>query len=437
MSEQRFIHQSRKHWSSEPAFIASMAAAAVGLGNLWRFPYIVGENGGGIFVVAYLLALAVVVLPIMMLEVAAGRLTHGNTVATCRQINRFGGYYGWLVVGITIAITSYYLVITGWTLGYAVDASRGELRVFDEFTEGFNSLWFFLIIIVLASMVLIKGLKAIERLSQFLMPILLIVMIYLVFMASQTSGWQPTIDFFMTFNWSRLSSGELWVFAFGQAFYTLAIGQGYLITYGSYIPRKTHLPRACIIVALFQTLIALLAAWMIFPFVYSQGLSPEAGTQLAFATLPKVFAEMSAGRMIAIVFFVLFFAAAFTSTLAGLKVVVSAFAEEFHLSNTKAVLWVALVMIVIGMASALSFTPVNLQIAGEPVLDVVDKIAGGNVIILSGVVGAALFCWFIPPVRIHSVLGTHSHWWEWRIYLIGRFLPAFILLALLMKYVTD
>jgi NSS family neurotransmitter:Na+ symporter len=434
MPDQSFIIQSRKQWSSEPAFIASMAAAAVGLGNLWRFPYIVGENGGGVFVIAYLLALFIVVLPIMMLEVAAGRLTHGNTVATFRQVNRLGSYYGWLVVTITIAITSYYLVITGWTLGYAIDASRGELRVFDQFTEGYNSFWYFLVIIGLASIVLINGLKSIERLSKFLMPVLLAVMIFLVVMASKTSGWEQTINFFFQFDWNKITSGELWVFAFGQAFYTLAIGQGYLITYGSYIPRKTNLPRACIIVAVFQTSIALLAAWMIFPFVFSQGLSPEEGTQLAFATMPKVFAEMSAGWFFGIVFFVLFFAAAFTSTLAGLKVVVSAFAEEFGITNVKAVMLVALVMLIIGSASALSFTPMNLQIAGEPVLDMVDRIAGGNIIILSGIIGAALFCWFIPPTKIHSVLGTNSHWWEWRIYLVGRFLPIFLLITFLMQY---
>src|SRR6056297_4281214 len=112
-----FIEEDRKQWSSEPAFIASMAAAAVGLGNLWRFPYIAGENGGGAFVVAYLLALVVVVLPIMILEVAAGRLAKGSTVHTFRQIGRFGVVYGWFVVVVTMVITSYYLVITGWTLG--------------------------------------------------------------------------------------------------------------------------------------------------------------------------------------------------------------------------------------------------------------------------------------------------------------------------------
>jgi len=152
-ADQSFVQQSRKQWSSEPAFVASMAAAAVGLGNLWRFPYIMGENGGGAFVVAYLISLLVVVLPIMILEVAAGRLSQGNTVQTYRQVNKFGVWYGWFVVLITTCITSYYLVITGWTLGYAVDSVRGDVRVFDEFSSGFNSLWYFFAVTAIACLV--------------------------------------------------------------------------------------------------------------------------------------------------------------------------------------------------------------------------------------------------------------------------------------------
>src|SRR5690554_2973932 len=161
-SKHEFIKSSRKQWSSEPAFVASMAAAAVGLGNLWRFPYIVGQNGGGAFLIAYLLALVVVVLPIMMLEVAAGRLAHANTVETYRRVNRFGAWYGWFVVLLTTAITSYYLVITGWTLGYAVDAVRGDLKVFEAFTGGYNSLWYFIAVTGLAAWVLLPALTAIE-----------------------------------------------------------------------------------------------------------------------------------------------------------------------------------------------------------------------------------------------------------------------------------
>ncbi|WP_339645037.1 sodium-dependent transporter [uncultured Porticoccus sp.] len=423
-----FIDESRKQWSSEPAFVASMAAAAVGLGNLWRFPYIMGENGGGAFVVAYLIALIVVVIPIMILEVAAGRLSKGSTVGTYRQVGPFGAIYGWFVVLVTIAITSYYLVITGWTLGYTVDALRGEVRTFNDFSTGFNSLWYFIGTALLAAVVLARDVTAIEKLSKLLMPVLVAVVLFLVYQASQTPGWGQAKAFFFQVDWSRLLSGNLWGFAFGQAFYTLAIGQGYLVTYGSFIPRKTHVPRACLTVAGMETSIALLAGWMIFPFVFSFGMEPGQGSTLAFETLPRVFEQMPGGSWLAVLFFGLFFAAAFTSSLAGLKVVTAAVGEEFRLSNTMAVTLVTGVMLVLGTASALSFTPLEWRIAGKPVLDVIDNVAGGDVIIFSGITGAALLCWFIPPNRIRTVLGTANRWWEWRIYLIGRYLPVLVLL---------
>lgn len=432
-----FIEESRKQWSSEPAFIFSMAAAAVGLGNLWRFPYMVGENGGGAFVVAYLLALVVVVLPIMILEVAAGRLSEGSTVQTFRQVNRFGVIYGWFVVLITMAITSYYLVITGWTLGYAIDAATDDLRVFSEYSEGYNSLWYFLIVTVLAAIILARDVKAIEVFSKMLMPVLLLVMIGLMLFASTTPGWEQTKSFFFDVDWGRLADGRLWAFAFGQAFYTLAIGQGYLVTYGSFIPRKTHVPRACLVVAGTETSVALLAGWMIFPFVFSLGMEPAEGSQLAFVTMPQVFEDMRGGYWVGILFFGLFFTAAFSSSLAGLKVMIAAVAEEFNLSNVKAVTLVCIAMLVLGTASALSFTPLEWTIAGEPVLGVIDRVAGGNVIIFSGVLGAALFCWFIPPKRIRTVLGTQSRWWEWRIYLVGRFLPLLVILWIVVTYALN
>ncbi|WP_197030802.1 sodium-dependent transporter [Halomonas sp. BC04] len=358
--------RSRGQWSSEPAFIFSMAAAAVGLGNLWRFPYMVGEHGGAAFILAYLLALVIICLPIMYLEVAAGRLAQGNTVHTYRQVNRFGAWYGWFVVGLTFLITSYYLVITGWTLGYALDALRNEVKVFDEFSSGYASLYYFFAILVLASLVLMRGLSAIERFSKFLMPVLLAVIIGLVIVASRMEGWAEARRFLLHADFSAWRNPDLWVMAFGQGFYTLAIGQGYLVTYGSYIPRKAHVPRACLVVGVTETCIALLAGWMIFPFVFTFGMDPGEGSQLAFSTLPRVFEHMAWGYPVALLFFSLFFLAAFSSSLAGLKVVISAVAEELRLSHGKAVLAVAGVLSLIGIPSALSFSPISLTIGDEP-----------------------------------------------------------------------
>ncbi len=413
----------RRQWSSEPAFVFSMAAAAVGLGNLWRFPYMVGENGGGAFVLAYLLALVVVALPVMMLEVAAGRLAQGSVVGTYRQVHRFASIYGWLVVLLTTAITSYYLVITGWTLGYAVDAVRGAVVPFDDFSAGYASLWWFAVVTVLVTVVLVRGVTAIETLSKLLMPVLLVVIVAIVAYGATTDGWDDARRFMLSADFSRWREPSLWLFAFGQAFYSLAIGQGYLATYGSFIPQRTHVPRATLVVAGTETGIALLAGWMIFPFVFAFGFEPDAGSQLAFGTLPRVFDQMAAGPYLAIAFFGLFFAAAFSSCLAGTKVVVAALSEELRLGDFRAVLVVGALMLVLGIPSALSFTPVELSVMGMPFLDFMDQFGGTNVVVASGIVGAGLLCWLLPRSRIASALGTRARWWRWRIVVVGRALP--------------
>lgn len=421
----------RASWSSEPAFVFSMAAAAVGLGNLWRFPYMVGEHGGAAFILAYLICLMGIALPIMLMEVGAGRSAQGNTVATFRNVHRWSVPYGWVVVLLTTVITSYYLVITGWTLSYAVDALRFELSSFEQYREGFRGVWAFVIVTGLAAAVLLRGVRAIERMSRALMPVLVAVIVVLVAVAATTDGWSEALAFLTQADFSRWREGSLWTGALGQAFFTLAVGQGYLITYGSFIPRRTNVPRASLVVLCVETGIALLAGLMIFPFVFSQGLDPGEGTQLAFSTLPQVFDEVSGGHALAIAFFGLFFAAAFSSSLAGLKVLISAVHEELGLSHTRAVLLVAGLMLVLGLPSALSFSALDLRIAGEPFLDMVDRVGGTNVVITSGIVGAALFSWIVPRERIEQALGDHLLPWTGFIVHVGRVLPL-VLLALVL-----
>ncbi len=414
----------RGQWSSEPAFIFSMAAAAVGLGNIWRFPYLAGEFGGGGFILAYLIAMVVVCLPLMYLEVAAGRLAQGNTVHTFRQVHRRGAWYGWAVVGLTTAITSYYLVITGWTLGYAIDAVRGDVRQFDTFSAGYASVGYLILVMLLATVLLIRGIAAIERFSKALMPLLGLLIVGLVVVASRTPGWDEARVFLLSTDLSALTEPTLWIVAFGQGFYSLAIGQGYLVTYGSYIPERAHVPRASLIIAVTETSIALLAGWMIFPFVFTHDLDPAGGSQLAFSTLPLAFDGMAFGAPLAIAFFVLFFVAAFSSSLAGLKVILSAVAEEFRLRHVRGVLLVSGGLLLLALPSALSFTPVDLRIGDQRVLDWIDQNVGGQLILFSGVLGAALLAWLLPPERLQSALGTDSRWWLRRMRTVGRWLPV-------------
>lgn len=414
----------RGQWSSEPAFIFSMAAAAVGLGNLWRFPYLAGEYGGGGFILAYLVAMVVVCLPLMYLEVAAGRLAQGNSVHTFRQVHPRGAWYGWAVVTLTVAITSYYLVITGWTLGYAVDAVRGDVRQFSDFSAGYASVGYTVAVVALAALLLVRGLSAIERFSKVLMPLLGALIVGLVVVASRTPGWDEARTFLLDTDLGALTEPSLWIVAFGQGFYSLAIGQGYLVTYGSYIPERAHVPRASLIIAVTETAIALLAGWMIFPFVFTHGLDPGEGSQLAFSTLPLAFDGMANGAALAIAFFVLFFVAAFSSSLAGLKVILSAVAEEFRLTHVTGVVVVTGGLLLLAMPSALSFTPVDLRIGDVRVLDWVDQNVGGQLIILSGIVGAGLLAWLLPADRLQVALGTRSRWWLRRVRTVGRWLPV-------------
>jgi len=190
MSHLTDMPSQRAQWSSEPAFVFSMAAAAVGLGNLWRFPYMVGEYGGAAFILAYIAALAVLGLPIMIIEVGIGRLAQANTVATYRRVRKsIGTVFGWAVVLLTVIITSYYLVITGWTMGYAVQAFGWQVQTFDAFTSGYASLWYFVAVTGLAVLFLIKGVGAIERLSRYLMPVLFLIVIILVITRARAVSW--------------------------------------------------------------------------------------------------------------------------------------------------------------------------------------------------------------------------------------------------------
>lgn len=423
----------RGNWSSETAFIFSMAAAAAGLGNLWRFPYIAGENGGGAFILAYLVALFVVVLPVMVLEVAAGRLAEGNTVQTYRSVRRAAAAYGWFVVGLTIVITSYYLVVTGWTLGYAADAVRGDLRPFAAFSEGYASVWYFLAVLVLAWLLLVRGLAGLERFSKAMMPVLFAVILVLAWRGTAMPGWDEAVAFLFESDLSRLGERTVWIMAFGQAFYSLAIGQGYLVTYGSYVPRKVNLLRACVIVAIAETAVALAAGLMIFPYVFSLGIDPAQGSDLALSVMPRVFAELGYGGLLAILFFGLFFLAAFSSAVAGMKVIVSAVTEEFTLAERKAVALTVAGLAVLGLPSALSFTPLGLTIAGQPVLEWVDQAVGTNVVLASGLFGAAFLAWFVPRERLDLALGS-GRWFQAHLYLVGRWMPPLIAAALAASF---
>jgi len=425
--------QARPVWSSQRVYILATIAGVVGLGNIWRFPYMVGQNGGGTFILAYAICILAIGFPIMVLESSAGNFANRGPVGTFRSINKkWGPWFGWSLVALTTAIMSYYFVVTGWTLGYSIDAIRGELRIFEEFTSGFSSLWYFLVVAGLVLATMWNGIGGIERLSRFLLPLLVLVVGGLAVFSQTLPGAGQARDFYFNFDLELFLQPRTWQMAAGQAFYSLSIGQAFLITFGSYIPKGVNIITSSAAVTATNSAISITAGLMVFPIVFTFGILPETGSQLSFSAFPVVFAEMAAGRIISIAFFTLLFMAAFTSCAGGLAVVLAPIRDEWRVPKWAAASIGVLVVTLLGIPSALSFTPVGLAIGDKPFLDVMDQITGSGVVILAGILGAALIAWKIPTSSLLAAMNSSSnHWW---IITIGRYLPLGAALLIATTY---
>ena len=429
----------RREWTSQRAFIISSVAAAVGLGNLWRFPYMMGENGGGTFVLCYLLCILAVGLPLFTLETTAGSLTDRGPVGVFRRINgRYGSWIGWFIVAVAVALMSYYLVITGWTLGYLVDSIRGDLRPFEDFTSGFSSVWYFITVGVLVFLVLRRGTGSIEVLSKVLMPALMVMVALLAIYSLTLSGSEDAMAFYTSFDLALFLDPQTWRMAAGQAFFSLGVGTGVLITYGSYIPRNVNILASSAAVAVTNSAISLTAGVAVFSIIYTFGIAPDTGTHLSFAAFPKVFDELPGGRVLAPIFFGSLFVAAFSSSYSLLAVAVAPLRYELGLSDNSAALIATGTILALGIPSALSFTPVELSILGRPFLEWADQIVGSGVVVLAGFAGAALIAWMLP--RRAMVEEMTSGWRQaglmrllpYGAIEVGRYLPVVALLVLVV-----
>ena len=424
----------RVYWSSDRAFVFATAAAAVGLGNIWRFPYLAGENGGGAFIIAYIIAVVTMGVPLMVLEISAGRAERGSPIRTFRRILKRASPIGWLVVLLTLIIMSYYLVITGWTLGFAVESYKGNLPSFTDFTSGYASLWYFFVVVGITSFVVARGVKMIEWLAKLMMPALIAVILLLTVYSLTLEGRGEALSFLFNPNFADFLNPTLWLLAFGQAFYSLAVGQGYLITYGSFMKKGANLPRSAGWVAGIETSVALIAGLMIFPIVFTFGMDPGEGTELAFTTLPIAFSIIPLGAILAVLFFSLFFLAAISSCIAGMQVVKTAVREEFGLSQVKATALSFAPLIPLGTLAALSFTPVELSVVGRPFLEILDVFAANQIVVTSGIVGGAVISWSISKSDLVDGFGT-----EWKrlanaTVIVVRFLPIPVSVLLILAW---
>ena len=411
-----------EQWSSRLGFLLATVGAAVGLGNIWRFSAVVGANGGGAYLVPYLLAAFVCAVPLLVLELAVGRSLRTDVVSAFRSVGPAYTALGWLVVGGVLLVLSYYLVLTGWVLGFLLSWLAGTEPTFAGFTDGWLPVAYFVVATALTGGVVSLGVRGgIERMASVVMPTVFAVLVALAVYAVTLSGWDRATSFLFTPEFGVLSDPAVWSAAFGQVFFSLSVGQGIMLTFGSYVDEATDLRRSALLITVADIGAAVVAGLVIFPVVFSFGLEPTLGTELAFTTLPTAFASMSFGRVVAVAFFGLLFFAALSSGVALLEVGVAAAETTTRLDRPRATAALTGGVFLLGVPSALSYSPLDLAVTGRPVLDVVDESVGTFALPVSAVLIVAVFLWATDLGDVRRDLGP--------LYPLAKYLAPAVLVA--------
>lgn len=359
-------HTKRATFGSKIGVILATVGCAVGLGNIWRFPYMLGENGGAAFLLVYISCILFLGIPVMITEFFIGRYSRKNAAGAFKVM---APGTKWSVIGyngVTAAflILGYYAVVSGWTLEYIVQAFSGSLKgknatdFADEFTAFstgvFRPILWTVVFIALTHIIIVSGVKeGIERASKVMMPMLFLILIALCVRSITLPGASEGLTFLFNPDFSKIDSSVV-LSAMGQAFFSLSIGMGCLITYASYFGKQTNLQTTALQVTILDTLVAVLAGVMIFPAVFSFGIEPTTGPELVFITLPNVFEQLPFGNIWSFVFFVLLALAALTSTISLHEVSTAYVHEEYHISRKKAAVIVSVGVTILGILSSLS-----------------------------------------------------------------------------------
>ena len=426
-------------WSNRLAFILAATGSAVGVGNIWKFPYVAGENGGGAFVLVYLICVAVIGIPIMMSEVLLGRRGRQSPINTMRTLaseegqRRYWGLLGWMGVLAGFLILSYYSVIAGWALSYVFRTAGG---VFAGVTaEGVESIFNGLIsdaerllawhtvFVVMTTIVVARGVESgLESAVRFLMPALFILLILLVGYAVSQGHFMEGVSFLFWPDFSKLT-GQTVLVAMGQAFFTLSLGMGAIMIYGSYLPQDASIARTSITVALSDTLVAVIAGLAIFPIVFANGLPASQGAGLIFKTLPIAFGHMPGGVFFGVLFFILLVFAAWTSAISLIEPAVAWLVENHGYSRVHAAATGGLVTWLIGLGTVFSFNIwSDYQLFGKNFFELLDYLTANIMLPLGGLLIAVFAGWLMSESSSRDELQLQDR----RGYTIWHFLVRYI-----------
>lgn len=436
---------SNAQWSSRLGFILASAGSAIGLGAIWKFPFWAGVNGGAAFIVPYIIFTFTIGVALVMAEVSIGRKGRGSVVSAMRSV---GGpwftIFGTLGVLTSFLILSYYSVVGGWCVSYLWDAVCGHMSIGDPvlLKEHFtalvsngtqNTVWHAVFLTITCATVIMGVEGGIERLSKYIMPLLFVLMIAIIVRGLTLPGAWAGVEFLFDFKWENVTSSAI-LNAMGFTFFSLSLGAGILITYGSYLSEKTCIPNASVWVAVLAIQAALLAGLMIMPAVFAFGLEPNGGPGLVFVTVPLIFANVPFGGIFALLFYICLFVAALTSAVSLLEVVTAFLQNEWHLSRRKAVLinWIGLFLV--GAASALSFGPwADYTVGGRNFFDLLDFVCTNFMMPAGGLAVAVVAGWTAWPKIREEFISVKSYpegLLKWLRFMIAVLAPVLVLVAI-------
>ncbi|MGL5379572.1 sodium-dependent transporter [Clostridium sp.] len=399
---------SRENFSSRLGILAAAAGSAIGLGNIWKFPYITGQNGGAAFIIVYLICIFLIGIPVMLSEFAIGRKYQTNAIESFKKIAPKTKWHwtGYLATATAFIILSFYAMIAGWVFSYIFKSATGALKGVpaDGFSDYFNSLaaspvepvLMTLLVLVITAVIVFFGIKSgIEKFSKIAMPLLLGLIVILIIRSVTLPGASAGLEFLFKPDFSKLSVHGV-LEALGHAFYTLSLGMGIILTFGGYTKKSENLVSLSYQVAIADTVIALMAGVVIFPAVFAYGLEPTAGPGLLFITLPTVFKAMPFGQFFEILFFVLIAIAALTSTVSLMETSVTFVSEQFKLSRKKTIAIITTALFALSIPSILSFGVLSdIKLLGDRgIFDTLDFVTGQILLPIGGV----LICLFVAWV---------------------------------------
>ena len=434
----------RESFGSRFGAIAAAAGAAVGLGNIWNFPYMTGRNGGGAFLLIYIVAIVIIGVPIMVSEFVLGKRGQKNIIGSLKSLapNTLWPLVGWFCVIACFLILGFYGVIAGWSFAHAAKALGGVFNSLgaDQIAEHFNDhiahpfwpLFWHLFFMTATALVVVAGIRnGIERFSKIFMPVLLLILIVLAARSVTLDGAASGLNFLFKPDFSQINAKTVLI-ALGAAFFSLGIGNGVMVTLGSYLKSDTDISGTAVKVCATDTAVAIIAGVAIFPAVFALGYAPADSSGLAFITVPSVFQSVPGGALmhysLTLLFFLLLSIAALTSSVATLEVVVATITEEYGMTRRRAPFFIAGIMFLVGVPCALSTGAVSINLLGMAFFDFVILLVEGFFLPVSGLLIVVFVGWKLTTGEVASTLAPDGNtpWYQAGFLFLIRFVVIWL-----------